>query len=86
MAYNKVNLKNMYKIVKEIHTYQNDRIKFRIYERFLWKWIPSESFSECETYELAEKSIIEKLKSKHGGIVEVNDNVYKFYPYSLPLF
>jgi hypothetical protein len=75
----------MYKIVKEIHTYQQGRIKFRIHERFLWKWIPSESFSEYETYELAEKAIIEKLNRKHGGIVELKNDVYKFCPYSLPL-
>ena len=75
----------MYKIVKEIHTYQQDRVKFRIHERFLFKWIPSESFSEYETHESAEKAIIEKLNGKHGGIVELKNNVYKFYPYSLTL-
>lgn len=75
----------MYKIIKEIHTYQQDKIKFRVKERFLWKWILSESFSEYETYELAENAIIEKLNKKHGGIVEIENNVYKFYPYSLPL-
>ena len=54
----------MYKIVKEIHTYQQGGIIFRIHERFLWRWIPSESFSEYETYELAEEAIIENLNRK----------------------
>jgi hypothetical protein len=75
----------MYKIVKEIHTYQQGMVKFRIHERFLWKWIPSESFSEYKTYELAEQAIIEKLNGKHGGIVELKNDVYNFFPYSLPL-
>jgi hypothetical protein len=74
-----------YKIVKEIHTYQKDSVKFRIQERFLWKWIPSPNFSGYDTYELAEKAIVDKLNGKHGGIIEVSDNVYKFIPYSLPL-
>jgi len=77
-------LKNMYKIVKEIHTYQEDKIKFRIHKKFLWKWIPCEYFSEYDTFELAEKAIIEKMNCKHGGIIEVKDNVYRFYSLSLP--
>ena len=75
----------MFKIVKEIHTYQNYIIKFRIYEKFLWFWIPSECFSEFETYELAEESIIERLNNKQVGIIEVHNNIYKYYPYSLPI-
>ena len=76
-----------YKIVKEIHTYKHDEIKFRIHERFLWKWIICESFSEFKTYKSAEKSIIEELNrcEKLGGIIEIDNNVYKFFPYSLPL-
>ena len=54
----------MYKIVKEIHTYQQGRIIFRIHERFLWRWMPSESFSEYETYELAEGSYYRKSEQK----------------------
>lgn len=76
----------MYKIIKQINSYQQSVINFEIYERFLWKWRKSKIFPDnYETYELAEKSIIKKFNSKHNGIIEIDNNVYKFHAYSLPL-
>ncbi len=72
----------MYKIIKEIHSYL-PKTRFIVYEKFLWKWIPSEDFSICESYELAEKAITEELTRKRDGIVELKDGVYKFYPLTL---
>lgn len=74
----------MYKIVKEIHTYQQNKVKFRVYEKLLWIWIPCFDFLEFENFELAENAIIEELNGRHGGIIEVDNNIYKFHPYCLP--
>lgn len=72
----------MYKIVKEIHTYQQNKVVFKVYEKYLWSWSLSEDFYEYETYELAEQAIINFLHTKHGGIISLENNVYKYRPLS----
>lgn len=72
-----------YKIIKNIHTYKLNRVNFSIYERFLWKWIPSDKFSDFETYDEAEKAIFKKFNN--NGIVEVDNNTYSFSPTTFPL-
>lgn len=72
-----------YKIIKNIHTYQLNKVNFSIYERFLWKWIPCDEFSSFETYDAAEKAIFEKFNN--DGIVEVDNNTYSFSSIQFPL-
>jgi hypothetical protein len=78
---------NKYKIVKEIHMYHNNELKFRIYEKCAIGW--NKLNKEYATYELAELAIldqfIDKLNNTLSGIVEVDNNVYTFYPYSLSI-
>lgn len=73
-----------YKIIKNIHSYHPiNKVYFSIYERFLWKWIPSDEFSSFETYEAAEKAIFKKFNT--SGIIEVDNNTYNFSPMKFPL-
>lgn len=71
-----------YKIVKEIHKYSTQKTVFRVYSKFLWKWIPCSDFVEFNSIEDAEESIFDKFKYSLGGIIEVDNNVYTFVPYS----
>jgi len=71
----------MYKIQKEIHTY-NGKIIFRVYKRSIWGW--TDEGEEFISFGAAEEYVIKKLDQKHGGIVSIDNNVYTFYPYSLP--
>lgn len=72
-----------FKIVKEIHTY-NGKIIFRIYEKIFFQWLPMEEYDEYDTLELAEADLIKNINGKHGGIIQVDGNIYKFYPLSFP--
>lgn len=74
----------VFKIIKEIHMTHNNEIKFRIYKKHFCGW--TRLNKEYVTYELAEAAILDaftdKLNNTLSGAVEVDNNVYTFYPYN----
>lgn len=82
------------KIVKRFHYYSgNEKEEYLIYRKSLlngWKrsddeYYPIQPFKKgYSTYKDAEIDILNYFKKDLGGIVEVDGNVYTFYPLSLP--
>ena len=73
------------KIVKRIHYYSgNNREEYVIYrKKFFSGWIKYENFynsspfkKSYNTYEEAEKDILELYKKGLGGIIEIDGNIY----------
>lgn len=77
----------MYKIIKRIHAYSgNNKTTYHIYDKKRFgRWKRCYDFqNEYINYQNAERDIIFHLSKGNGGIIEVDGNVYKLFPISLP--
>ncbi len=77
----------MYRIIKEIHTYSGRiNITFIIQDKtFCNKWVHSKKlYKSYFSYEDAENVIIEDFSKDLGGIIEVDNNIYRLIKLSLP--
>jgi hypothetical protein len=79
-----------FKIIKQVHTYNQNMTKYVVYNKSFLCWIPANNTSshfkyQYDSYFEAEMSIIDYFETKHGGIISIDSNVYTYSPYSLSL-
>ena len=79
-----------FKIIKQVHTYQNNITNFVVYKKNFIGWTPANIIYNNFKYQYdsffeAEMSIFDYFKTKHGGIINIDVNIYTYSPYSLPI-
>jgi len=79
-----------FKIIKETHTYSNNMTKFVVYQKCFIGWSLAKYYSfdfkyQYDSFKDAEIAIFNYFKTKNGGIISIDVNVYTYSPYSLPI-
>lgn len=74
-----------FKILREIHTNQNNKTVYKIYTRIFYMWIPADVFNNSDTFEEAEQQIIGYYEHNHSGILTVDNNIYSYKPFTITL-
>jgi hypothetical protein len=79
---------NKFKIIKQVHTYQHSKTYFVVYKKNLIGWMPAKLYytnfkHDYNSFFEAEMSIFDHFKSKQGGIISIDVNIYTYSPFSL---
>jgi len=83
-----------FKIIKQVHTYQHNKTYFVVYKKNFIGWVIASDVSvhmlinfnyHYDSFFEAEMAIFDYFKTKHGGIISIDANVYVYSPFSLSL-
>jgi hypothetical protein len=74
-----------FKIIKEIHTNQNNKVVFKVLTRVWYVWVPADIFNESDSYENVEEQIINYFSHNMSGILTIDNNIYSYQPFTRTL-